>query len=125
VFLLPAGSWQLPLRWAIVGLALLIALRWCVWPWLVWRSTRYVLTDRRLVLRSGVLGRRGRDLPLVRINDVSFRRTLLERLIGAGTLTIETAGEHGRVVFDDVPSVELLQREIQARLTGARGEVPH
>jgi uncharacterized membrane protein YdbT with pleckstrin-like domain len=125
VFLVPAGSWQLPLRWATVGVAVLLALRWCLWPWLVWRSTDYVLTDRRVVTRSGVLSRRGRDLLLARINDVSFHRTLAERLIGAGTLTIETAADQGRVVLVDVPSVELLHRQIQSRLAGPDREARH
>jgi len=112
VFLIPAGDFRAPLRWALAALALLVLIRWAVWPWIVWQTTRYVLTTRRIVIRRGVLGRSGRDIPLTRVNDVSFHHSLVERLLRCGTLTIESAGEHGQVVLPEVPDVELVQREV-------------
>ena len=44
-------------------------------------------------------------LPLLRINDVSYQRSLMDRILGCGTLYIQTAAE-GAVVLDDVPDVE-------------------
>src|SRR5512144_1410246 len=70
--IVPAGGMQTPARWTIAGAALLVVLRWSVWPFLVWWNTIYVVTDRRLVTRSGVLNRRGHDMPLSRLNDVTF-----------------------------------------------------
>jgi uncharacterized membrane protein YdbT with pleckstrin-like domain len=112
VFLIPSGSLRTPLRWAVVALAALVLLRWSVWPWVRWATTRYVLTTRRVVIRQGVFGRSGRDVPLTRVNDVSFHHSLLERLLRCGTLTIESAGEHGQVVLPEVPDVEQVQREV-------------
>jgi uncharacterized membrane protein YdbT with pleckstrin-like domain len=112
VFLLPANSARTPLRIAIVVIAMLILLRFSVWPWLRWLTTRYVLTTRRVVIRQGVFGRSGRDIPLTRVNDVSFHHSLFERLVRCGTLTIESAGEHGQVVLPEVPTVEWVQREV-------------
>jgi uncharacterized membrane protein YdbT with pleckstrin-like domain len=51
-------------------------------------------------------------VPLSRINDVSFSTTLLERLLRCGTVTIESAGEHGQVVLPEVGDVEHVQREV-------------
>ena len=115
VFLVPEGSVRAPVRWAIVVLALLVIVRLTVWPLLQWMTTRYVLTNRRVVIRTGVLSRSGRDIPLTRVNDVSFRHGIIERILRCGTLTIESAGEHGQVVLPDVPSVELVQRQVLAR----------
>lgn len=112
VFLLPDNSARTALRWAIIAVALLILLRFSAWPWLRWLTTRYVLTTKRVVIRQGVFGRSGRDIPLTRVNDVSFHHSLFERLLRCGTLTIESAGEHGQVVLPEVPTVELVQREI-------------
>jgi uncharacterized membrane protein YdbT with pleckstrin-like domain len=70
------------------------------------------VTNRRVLVRNGVLSRTGRDVPLTRVNDVSFARTLVERMFGSGTLTIESAGERGQVVLKDVPQVEAVQRDI-------------
>ncbi|HEU5033725.1 MAG TPA: PH domain-containing protein [Mycobacteriales bacterium] len=111
-FLVPGGSAQAPLRWAIVGVAVLVLLRFTLWPFLRWQTTRYVLTNRRVVIRTGVFGRSGRDIPLTRVNDVSFQHSLFERMLRCGTLTIESAGENGQVVLPEVPKVELVQREV-------------
>ena len=112
VFVLPSGSFQTAGRLAIIAVALAVLLRFSVWPWLRWLTTRYVLTTDRVVIRQGVFGRSGRDIPLTRVNDVSFRHSLLERMLGCGTLTIESAGEHGQVVLPEVPRVEQVQREV-------------
>jgi uncharacterized membrane protein YdbT with pleckstrin-like domain len=111
-FTLPSGSWRQPLRYAILVVALLILLRWSVRPLLFWLTTRYVVTNRRVLMRNGVLSRTGRDVPLTRINDVSFSRTIIERCFGSGTLVIESAGDRGQVILRDVPTVEPVQRDI-------------
>ena len=115
-FLLPSGKARTSVRWAVVAAAALLLLRFSVWPWLRWQTTHYVVTTQRVVIRRGVLGRSGRDIPLSRVNDVSFRHSLVERLLGCGTLTIESAGEQGQVVLPEVPSVELVQREVYRRV---------
>jgi uncharacterized membrane protein YdbT with pleckstrin-like domain len=68
-----------------------------------------VFTNERVIMRSGVFSRSGRDIPLGRINDVSFSHNLVERMLGTGVLTIESAGERGQVVLDDIPRVEQTQ----------------
>jgi uncharacterized membrane protein YdbT with pleckstrin-like domain len=111
-FVVPSGAARTPLRWAVFAVAALVLLRWSLWPFVTWQTTRYVLTTRRVVIRQGVLSRRGRDIPLTRVNDVSFQHTLVERMLRCGTLTIESAGEHGQVVLPEVPAVERVQREV-------------
>ena len=78
-------------------------------PLLVWKTTTYELTSGRLRVREGVVARRGRDIPLTRISDVSFTRSLLDRLVGAGRLVVESPGEHGQIVLADIPQVERVQ----------------
>ena len=115
-FILPDGAARTPLRYAIAVVAVLLLLRFSLWPYVRWQSTRYVLTTRRVVIRQGVFGRSGRDIPLTRVNDVSFRHSFIERLLRCGTLTIESAGEHGQVVLPEVPTVEIVQREVYKRV---------
>jgi uncharacterized membrane protein YdbT with pleckstrin-like domain len=112
IFVLPSGSLQTAGRLAIAAAAVAVLLRFAVWPWLRWLTTRYVLTTQRVVIRPGVFGRSGRDVPLTRVNDVSFHHSLLERMLGCGTLTIESAGEHGQAILPEVPRVEQVQREV-------------
>ena len=109
---LTAQDYGSPAEYVIlaVGAALVVFL--FVVPLLKWRTTHFVVTSERVVMRSGVLGRQGRDIPLSRINDVSFHHTLFERLLGCGTLVVESAGERGQVTLTDIPRVERVQRTV-------------
>jgi uncharacterized membrane protein YdbT with pleckstrin-like domain len=111
-FALPDDSARKVLRWVILVVALVVLVGWSLRPFLYWLTTRYVVTDRRVLMRNGVLSRTGRDVPLTRVNDVSFTRTITERCFGSGTLIIESAGDRGQVSLADVPQVETVQRDI-------------
>jgi uncharacterized membrane protein YdbT with pleckstrin-like domain len=111
-FTLPDNGARRPLRYLILAVAVVALLWWSVRPLLFWLTTRYVVTNRRVLMRNGVLSRTGRDVPLTRVNDVSFRRTVVERMFGSGTLIVESAGDRGQVILTDVPQVEAVQRDI-------------
>nr|WP_205862418.1 PH domain-containing protein [Planosporangium thailandense] len=106
---LPTTGWATAVLYGIGGLALIAVAALAFWPWLVWRTTHYVFTNERVILRMGVVSRSGRDIPIGRINDVSFSHGVIERMLGCGTLTIESAGERGQVVLTDIPHVEKIQ----------------
>lgn len=99
-------------RYAILGVAALLVLVFVVVPFLRWRTTHFVVTNERVVMRSGILARQGRDVPLSRVNDVSFQHSFIERILGCGTLVFESAGERGQVTLTDVPKVEKVQRTV-------------
>ncbi|CCG04974.1 PH domain-containing protein [Blastococcus saxobsidens] len=101
--LVPPGPQQGMVRLGIVGLAGLLLVVLVVVPLLRWRTTHYVVTTHRLLFREGILARRGRDLGLSRITDVSYSQTLWERIVRSGTLTIETAGDGGATVLRQIP----------------------
>ncbi len=109
---MPDGKWQLAGRIALGVIAFGALAAWVFRPILIWATTHYVLTDRRLITRKGIIARSGRDMPLTRINDVSFEHTVFERMLGCGTLIVESAGERGQIVLTDIPHVERLQRKI-------------
>src|SRR4051812_31784801 len=99
-------------RWAVIILAAVILIWGSLIPYLRWRTTIYVMTTDRLITRSGILSRSGRDIPLSRVNDVSFSHNVFERMLRCGTVTVESAGERGQLVMTDVPKVEFVQREL-------------
>lgn len=114
----PDGSWQNVARIAIAAVGFVLVAIWTIRPFLNWYFATYTLTNRRLITRHGVLNRSGRDIPLVRINDVSYEHHLTDRLLRCGTLVIESAGERGQVVLPDVPHVERLHLQMSDLLFG-------
>ena len=107
--LIPSNSAAAIERLVVAAVAILAVMLWLIVPVLRWRTTIYELTTRRLRVRSGIATRRGRDIPLARINDVSFEKGLLDRLLGSGRLVVESAGEHGQILLNDIPRVEFTQ----------------
>jgi uncharacterized membrane protein YdbT with pleckstrin-like domain len=103
-------GWQ---RWAIVALTGVVVLVFGFWPILVWLASTDTLTTRRLIGRSGVFSRQGKDIPIDRVQSVSYRRTLLERILGCGTLVVQTAGETSDIELRDVAHIERRLMQVQ------------
>lgn len=92
-----------------------------------WRAANLVITTHRVVYRHGVLRRQSREIPLDRVQDVAYEQTLFERLVGAGSLTIESAGREGQEPFPDVAHPAKLQSTINQLIeeNRRRGAVPY
>jgi len=103
------GSWVDIGRIAVAAIAVLLILWLAVLPWVTWATTHYVFTTHRLLMRTGVITRKGRDIPYARVNDVSFEQTVVERMFRFGTLMVQSASEQGAVIFKDMPKVEMVQ----------------
>lgn len=119
---LPTGDSAAIWRWVIWVVAGLLVLWFVVAPFLQWLVTAYTVTNRRLITRTGVFTRRGHDIPLNRISDVSYEKGILDRIFGCGTLVIADASELGRVELNDIPQVEKAQLMLSDQLHhGTRG----
>ena len=99
-------------RILVVAIMLVSLFGWVLRPLAYWWTTQYVVTNRRLIVRSGLIARNGRDMPLSRVNDVSFHHTVIDQFMNCGTLIVESAGEKGQLEMRAVPDVENLQREV-------------
>ncbi len=100
--------------WASVALVVVIAISaiWLAQRYLRWTTTTVILTTDRLVVREGVLVRHAREIPLDRIDDVTSRQSLLQRMLGSGSLFIESGGERGQEALAAFPHPEEMQRQI-------------
>ena len=100
------------IRWIIFSVAIFIFVWQTLLPFARWLTTQYVFTSRRIIVRRGLLTKEGRDMPLSKVNNVSFSVSVLGRVLNYGTLVVESAGEDGNLVINDVPSVENVQRSV-------------
>ena len=93
-----------------------IAVVWVVLRYLRWGSTNFVVTNQRVIFRTGLLARRGVEIPLDRVNTVRSSQGLGERIVGAGDLTIESGGESGQEHFTDISHPDRVKREIHGQM---------
>ena len=84
-----------------------------------WATTNMVLTSERLILRAGVFAKSGREIPLERVNDLTYRQGFFERVIGAGDLLVESGGERGQQVLRMVPNPMRVQQAIYKQMSEA------
>lgn len=92
--------------WA--GLLLLDYLRWAY--------THFVVTDKRVISRTGIISKHGTEIPLDRISNIDFHQRLIDRLIRAGDLDIESAGRDSQSHFDFVRQPDAVQQEIYLQI---------
>jgi uncharacterized membrane protein YdbT with pleckstrin-like domain len=115
---------------AVTWLALLaggvILIAYPVRSFLAWVTSHFVVTTDRVIHRFGWLAKRSMEMTLERINDVTFTQTVLERLVGAGSLRIQSGSEYGQNHFRDIRKPEDVQKLIyeiseanEARMRGS------
>ena len=100
--------------WAVfpmpIVLTVLIALVW-LWPafTLMYRrlALRYRLTTQRFIHEHGVLTRETDRIEVIDIDDVSFKQTIIDRMVGVGTIRIESGDRsHPELVLRGIDDVE-------------------
>jgi hypothetical protein len=74
-----------------------------------WMTTQHVITNERVVHRTGFVSKQGKEIPLEMINTISFSQTVFERVVGSGDLMIESAGETGQTRYSNIPDPEGVQ----------------
>ncbi len=108
------GDAEQVLTWIAIALILVSAV-WVIARYAKWSTTNFVITSDRVIYRSGVLAKTGIEIPLERINTVLSSQTVVERVLGAGDLIIESAGEMGQQRFTDIKSPARVQNLIHAQ----------
>jgi uncharacterized membrane protein YdbT with pleckstrin-like domain len=100
------------IQWIAIIVLVVVAVPAVVIPYLRWRTTHYVITSHRVMVRRGILTKNGKDITLSKITDVSFQQTVLDRLIRSGSLHIESAGDSPDENLANIPRSNEVQQLI-------------
>jgi len=106
------GAGRSVVVWGGLVLAVVILIWYPVRRFIDWVTSNFVVTTDRVIHREGFIAKRSMEIPLEKINDVRFRQSVFERIIGAGDLILESAGEFGRNVFSNIRDPEQVQKTI-------------
>lgn len=109
------ATWEKGLKW-LFGVTAIVSLLWLGVRWLAWRTTHFVITSDRLIARKGIIAKSGIEIPLERVNNVSFNQSIFERVIKAGDLLIESGGEDGQQRFTDILRPDEVQNLIHLQM---------
>ncbi len=108
-----------PLWFVVLGLLAVNAL-WLLARLAKWATTNFVVTSDRLIYRSGVMAKKGIEIPLERVNNIHFNQGIFERMLRSGDLMIESGGERGQQMFSDISRPARVQNEIYRTMEAAQ-----
>ncbi len=114
--------WSVDVDWidTVIGwvtlIAFIVLIIDVVYEFVQWQTTRFAITDQRVAYQSGIARRRGVSIPLNRINNVNFEQSMIARMLNNGVVTIESAGETGDSVFENIPDPERVRTLIFAQV---------
>ena len=104
---------------AIFGLSLIIV-------WIRWNSRSFTITDRRVILDTGIFSRSSKVIALDRVQDISTNQNLGGRILGYGRIEIDSAGAAGAEVLSALPSPQRFRDEVFSRAEALRATgLPH
>jgi uncharacterized membrane protein YdbT with pleckstrin-like domain len=105
-------SWASWVRWLtfLLGVGVIVVV--CLPGIVGWVTSHFVVTTERVIHRSGWISKHQTDIPLDRIQNIAFKQSVFERMIGAGDITLESAGEESDTTFQDVRHPEQVQKTI-------------
>ncbi|TQS27419.1 PH domain-containing protein [Microbispora sp. KK1-11] len=99
-------------RGAVAVVAFVALVLWTIIPYLRWVTTSYTLTSHRFAISTGVLNKSEDDIPLAKVSSVSSDQRLVERILGCGTLRVESASEKGDIDYRDIPQIQRVRHEL-------------
>ena len=82
------------LSWVLTA-AIVLCLLWFLVNLAQWATTYFVLTSQRVIYRSGLVSKKGTEIPLDGISAVLFSQRVFERMLGLGDVTIQSSAREG------------------------------
>jgi len=108
-------SWMQVVSWWLVILAFL-RLAYVVADWY---AERFVITNRRVLLTTGLLTRNVAIMPLTKVTDMTYQRTVLGQMLGYGKFIVESAGQVQALNrIDYLPHPDELYQQVTGLLFG-------
>jgi membrane protein YdbS with pleckstrin-like domain len=98
--------------WVVWAAWLALMLGFVVPKLVAWWTSIFVVSSDRVISREGFIAKRSMEIPLEQVNDVRFEQGIFDRIVGAGTLLIQSASTSGTNSFEDIRHPEDVQRTI-------------
>lgn len=103
-------------------LVLVAVLRFTVLT-ILWWIERIVITDKRVMIAQGIIVHNVGMMPLGKVTDLTFRRSLSGRMLGFGTMVVESAGQIQALnKIDYMPRPEEIYEALSELVFGEKGK---
>lgn len=111
-----AGTVLTVIWWAWIAVVV-----WFVWRVGEWAVEYVVITSQRLLMAGGLVTRKIAMMPMSKVTDMSFQRSVLGRMLGYGEFILESAGQDQALrIITYIPYPEAIYNEVCGVLFPAR-----
>ena len=81
---------------------ILIIILYMIWQIIGWNAKEYILTDSKIIVKSGVILTRKNYMPYSTIQDVNTSQNILERLFNVGSVSVFSAYDNNQISIENV-----------------------
>lgn len=86
----PTGDGTLNTRLLFSGILLVLALLWYI---VINNGKRFLLTNKRIILKTGIIMRNSKELMLRKCESINVRQSIMGRILGYGDVIVSTGEE--------------------------------
>ncbi len=101
----------------------LVAIGIFVWRWFENLASKYELTEERLIIRKGIIAKSVDEIEMYRIKDVRINFSIINQLVGIGTISISSSDEttrNGDLVIRDLERAQARREQLRRLVDTAR-----
>jgi len=111
-------------EWSTDLLLLMIALLFIslVWTYLSWRATCYILTNKRVMIKSGVISKKNVYMHYNKIQDIIVTRGFVQRIFSSGDIEIFGGRDRTSLKLYNTPRQDEIENKINERIEGVDHE---
>ena len=101
----------------------LLAIGIFVWRWFENLASKYEVTEERLIIRKGIIAKSVDEIEMYRIKDVRINFSIINQLVGLGTISISSSDEttrNGDLVIRDLEGAQARREQLRRLVDTAR-----
>jgi uncharacterized membrane protein YdbT with pleckstrin-like domain len=110
--------------WSTDILILLIALLFfsIVWTYLSWKAKCYILTNKRVMIKSGVISKKNVYMHYNKIQDIIVSQGFVQRISSSGDIEIFGGRDRTSLILENIPNPDEIENRINQRIEGVDQE---
>ena len=121
---------KLPLtRYAAIGVFvfILIDILYIIWQIIGWYSKEYILTESKIIVKSGVVLTSKNYMPYATIQDINSSQSIFARLFNVGSISVYSAYDNNQIALENISEPSKVEEIIFSNMNRNRGyyQPPH
>lgn len=100
---------------------MLIIILYIIWQIIGWYATEYILTDSKIVVKSGIFLTRKDYMPYSSIQDINTSQSVFARLFNVGSVSVYSAYDNNQITLNNISNPSKAEEIIFSNMNRSRG----